>query len=53
MRYIWIDEYLLSNLLTVPKTGVTKDHKQEWNWIRYQIRGYKMTHFNMDKYSVC
>ena len=33
MRYIWLDEYLLS------KTGVTKDHKKEWNWIRYQIGG--------------
>lgn len=35
MRYIWIDEYLLN------KTGVTKDLKKEWNWIRYQI-GEKM-----------
>ena len=33
MRYEWFDEYLLS------KTGVTKDHKKEWNWIRYQIGG--------------
>ena len=33
MRYTWLDEYLLS------KTGVTKDHKKEWNWIRYQIGG--------------
>ena len=33
MRYTWIDEYLLK------KTGVTKDHKKEWNWIRYQIGG--------------
>lgn len=33
MRYVWLDEYLLS------KTGVTKDHKKEWNWIRYQIGG--------------
>lgn len=29
MRYTWIDEYLLG------KAGVTKDHKKEWNWIRY------------------
>lgn len=33
MRYTWLDEYLLE------KTGVTKDHKKEWNWIRYQIGG--------------
>lgn len=33
MRYTWIDAYLLS------KTGVTKDLKKEWNWIRYQIGG--------------
>ncbi len=33
MRYTWIDEYLMG------KTGVTKDHKKEWNWIRYQIGG--------------
>ena len=31
MRYPWIDEYLLS------KPGVTRDFKQEWNWIRYMI----------------
>lgn len=33
MRYMWIDEYLMG------KTGVTKDLKKEWNWIRYQIGG--------------
>lgn len=33
MRYNWIDENLMS------KTGVTKDHKLEWNWIRYHIGG--------------
>lgn len=33
MRYVWIDEFLLS------KKGVTKDHQKEWNWIRYQIGG--------------
>lgn len=33
MRYTWLDEYLLS------KPGVTKDWKEEWNWIRYQIGG--------------
>lgn len=33
MRYTWIDEYLTE------KKGVTKDHKKEWNWIRYQIGG--------------
>ena len=33
MRYVWLDEYLLS------KTGVTKDLQEEWNWIRYQIGG--------------
>ena len=31
MRYPWIDEYLLK------KKGVTKDHKLEWNWIRYMV----------------
>lgn len=35
MRYNWIDEYLMK------KTGVAKDLKIEWNWIRYQI-GDKM-----------
>lgn len=33
MKYNWIDEYLMS------KSGVTKDLKVEWNWIRYQIGG--------------
>ena len=33
MKYEWIDEYLLK------KPGVTKDHQQEWNWIRYHIGG--------------
>lgn len=33
MRYTWIDEFLLE------KPGVTKDLKEEWNWIRYQIGG--------------
>ena len=31
MKYPWIDEYLLQ------KKGVTKDYKQEWNWIRYMV----------------
>ena len=31
MKYPWIDEYLMS------KKGVTKDFKEEWNWIRYKI----------------
>lgn len=31
MKYPWIDEYL------VRKKGVTKDFKQEWNWIRYMV----------------
>lgn len=35
MKYTWIDEYLLG------KPGVTKDFKEEWKWIRYQI-GDKM-----------
>lgn len=35
MKYTWIDEYLLG------KSGVTKDFKEEWKWIRYQI-GDKM-----------
>ncbi len=33
MKYNWIDEYLMS------KSGVIKDLKVEWNWIRYQIGG--------------
>ena len=33
MKYIWIDEFLLS------KEGVTKDLQKDWNWIRYQIGG--------------
>ncbi len=35
MKYDWMDAYLLG------KTGVTKDFKKEWNWIRYLI-GDKM-----------
>ena len=33
MKYEWIDGYLLN------KKGVTKDFKEEWNWIRYFIGG--------------
>lgn len=33
MKYPWIDAYLLK------KCGVTKDLKQEWNWIRYMVGG--------------
>lgn len=33
MKYPWIDEYLMK------KPGVTKDLKEEWNWIRYMIGG--------------
>lgn len=33
MRYNWIDDFLLK------KKGVTKDFKEEWNWIRYHIGG--------------
>lgn len=33
MKYNWIDEYLLA------KKAVTKDFKEEWNWIRYKIDG--------------
>lgn len=33
MKYPWIDEYLME------KPGVTKDLKEEWNWIRYMIGG--------------
>lgn len=29
----WLDEYLLS------KPGVTKDFKEEWGWLRYQVGG--------------
>ena len=35
MRYTWIDHYLQNKL------GVTKDLKEEWNWVRYKI-GEKM-----------
>ena len=35
MKYDWMDGFLLD------KKGVTKDFKEEWNWIRYQI-GCKM-----------
>lgn len=35
MKYQWIDEYLMN------KKGVTKDLKEEWNWIRYLL-GDKM-----------
>lgn len=33
MKYEWIDEFLLN------KKAVTKDFKEEWNWIRYMIGG--------------
>ena len=33
MKYLWIDEYLLS------LRGVTKDLQPEWNWVRYFIGG--------------
>lgn len=33
MKYNWMDEFLLN------KKGVTKDLKEEWNWIRYMIGG--------------
>lgn len=34
MRYVWIDEYLLS------KAGVTKDLQKDWNWfaIKSEVR---------------
>lgn len=32
-RYEWLDGYLLS------KPGVTKDFKEEWQWLRYQVGG--------------
>lgn len=35
MKYEWIDEFTLN------RKGVTKDFKEEWNWIRYQV-GEKM-----------
>lgn len=31
MRYKWIDEYLKN------MKGVSKDYKEEWNWIRYLL----------------
>ena len=33
MKYQWLDEYCLA------KPGVTKDLKQEWNWVRYMVGG--------------
>lgn len=33
MKYDWMDEFLLS------KKSVTKDLKEEWNWIRYMVGG--------------
>ena len=33
MKYVWIDEFLLS------KKFVSKDLKREWNWVRYLIGG--------------
>lgn len=33
MRYTWLDEYCLA------KPGATKDLKEEWNWLRYQVGG--------------
>lgn len=33
MKYPWLDSYLLQ------KKGVTKDHKQEWNWDRFMLSG--------------
>lgn len=42
MRYDWLDAYLM------PKKGVTKDFKAEWNWIRYQIGGKLFTALCLD-----
>ena len=33
MKYEWLDEYLLD------KPGAEKDHKLEWGWHRYMVRG--------------
>ncbi len=33
MRYTWLDEFLMK------KTGVVKDRKEEWYWVRYRIGG--------------
>ena len=43
MRYIWIDDYLLS------KTGVTKDLQKDWNWMCYQIGGKMFAAVCMDE----
>ena len=42
MKYIWIDEYLMS----LP--AVTKDFKKEWNWIRYMIDDKMFTAICLD-----
>ncbi len=31
MKYPWLNDYLMA------KQGVCRDHKQEWNWIRYMV----------------
>lgn len=43
MKYQWIDEYLMK------KTGVTKDLKKEWNWIRYMIGGKMFAAILLDR----
>ncbi|MDY3929612.1 MAG: MmcQ/YjbR family DNA-binding protein [Clostridia bacterium] len=46
MRYTWIDEYLMS------KKGVSKDFKEEWNWIRYKIEDKLFTAICLDDNNV-
>lgn len=43
MKYAWMDEYLMN------KTGVTKDLKEEWNWIRYVIGGKMFAAICLDR----
>jgi predicted DNA-binding protein (MmcQ/YjbR family) len=43
MKYIWLDEYLLS------KAGVHKDFKVEWQWHRYLLKDKMIAAICTDK----
>lgn len=43
MKYAWMDDYLMK------KQGVTKDLKEEWNWIRYMIGGKMFAAILLDR----
>ncbi len=46
MRYDWLDCYLME------KTGVEKDLKKEWNWVRYQIGGKLFAALCLDEHDM-